>query len=174
MDDDRDIEGFRPENPVQEKKCECWDNHKIADVTEDSCGCCMKGHVPAAPVGEEWEEVFDRKFKHVHHPMIQAENVIHDTKDIKSFIRNLLEAAEKRAWDEMSFGSPEWREFIKRVKEDGKADERSRLKKLIERMEKDPAKAFSAPGRDGDIALLEANAHNSALSSVLSALEGEE
>lgn len=35
-----------------------------------------------------WEAEFDRQFKHVHHPLIQAENVIHDTRPIKDFIRS--------------------------------------------------------------------------------------
>lgn len=27
-------------NTTSHTKCECWDNHKNADVTEGSCGCC--------------------------------------------------------------------------------------------------------------------------------------
>ncbi|MES2006888.1 MAG: hypothetical protein V4436_02135 [Patescibacteria group bacterium] len=37
-----------------------------------------------------WQEEFDKKFKHVYHPKIRAENIIQDTSEIKSFITQLL------------------------------------------------------------------------------------
>lgn len=44
-----------------EKKCECYEVHKVADVGEDSCGCCMNDHQPVLiPTTDSWEEEFDK------------------------------------------------------------------------------------------------------------------
>lgn len=37
-------------------RCDCWDNHEFADVTEHSCHCCMNNHF-ADPVDEENERL---------------------------------------------------------------------------------------------------------------------
>lgn len=49
---------------------------------------------------ESWEEEFDKKFKHVHHPLIQADNILRDTSGIKDFIRTQLSLAEQRGREE--------------------------------------------------------------------------
>lgn len=42
---------------AMEKKCECYEVHKVADVDEDSCGCCMNDHQPVpTPTTASWEE----------------------------------------------------------------------------------------------------------------------
>lgn len=43
---------------------------------------------------EDWEVEFDRKFKNIHHPMIQAENVLQDTREIKDFISEQITLAK--------------------------------------------------------------------------------
>ncbi len=41
------------ESKSEPKECECFENHMVADVGEDSCGCCMNGHKPVlTPHGE--------------------------------------------------------------------------------------------------------------------------
>ncbi len=42
-----------------------------------------------------WRDEFDSLFKHVHHPLIQGENIVIDTKPIKEFISRVREEAKE-------------------------------------------------------------------------------
>lgn len=57
--------------------------------------CVSCGEEPEFITVENWETMLDKRFKHVYHPNIKAENIIQDTTEIKTFINELLIAVEK-------------------------------------------------------------------------------
>lgn len=81
-----------------------------------------------APDAEEWEE----SFEHLTIVWLGTRENTFDLTWVKSFIRSQIELAEKRTWEKMSFGSPDWREFVKNIKK----EERSRLSEEIEKLKR--------------------------------------
>ena len=67
------------------KECECWDNHKNADVTESSCGCC------ATHRNTTWEEEFEFHFRPIFFRTYQ------DALTIKAFISKTLSKEREEA-----------------------------------------------------------------------------
>lgn len=107
------------------------------------------------PDAGEWEKAFDQVFDDNIGLMGQRQN-------IKSFIRSQIELAEKRVWEEMSFGSPDWREFVKKIKQ----DERSRLWKEIGKLRKQNKEA-KPEGKEEEI---DERAYNAACVDILKVL----
>lgn len=154
------------ENPVQERICICgarsFSEHKKDCPTKHVQESVTSGAVSHAssihPDAGEWEKSFDNKFPHTI-AMAYEEMEIDE---LKSFIRSQIELAEKRVWEEMSFGSPDWHEFVKKIKQ----DERSRLWKEIGKLRKQNKEA-KPEGKEEEI---DERAYNAACVDMLKVL----
>lgn len=116
-------------------KCECWDNHAIADVSEDSCGCCMSGHLPPQPV-EGWPQIapegtalydFQKARTDAMSAMFDRDGrcaVIHTTSKLYTDLDDAARRLLSRTKEELT---KDWPVSVDALIEKGRAAERQRI-----------------------------------------------